>query len=146
MGELHLRGFVFDELTVPKFSKIIVELQVDNLTLDQCDLNDEMVSLLKVPSCLKSIHLKYLNLSSKGIQGILEKLPVTLEAIELSECFINEPEVQKVPLILSKIPSLKHISIDASTVGKFNIYSVLSFLKTLALESIKLKGFELDCE
>ena len=144
LPELYLKGFVFDEVNVAQFSSIISKLRVEEFTFYQCDLNADLASLLVLPSSVKSIHLKHLNLSTKGIQVIVDKLPFGLESLELLSCFNNEQEEQKSNLDLSKFSLLKRISLDISSIGKSDIYELLTSLTTQSLESIKLSWFELD--
>ena len=58
---LNLKGFAFDEISAKQFSDTFSKLQ--HLTLDGCGINHELISLLTLPSGLKSIKLERLNLT-----------------------------------------------------------------------------------
>ena len=143
LEELHLKGFVFDEVNASEFSDAIFKLKIKALTLDQCDINDELVSLLEIPLSLKSIRIERLNLSSKGVKCIVEKLPCSLVSLEILDCTGSESTQQKTELELGRIASLKNIWINCLN-NNFNVYQLMLSLNTLALERLKLSVVSLD--
>ena len=146
--KLHLKGFVFDEVNVKQFSNAICKMQLQDLTLYQCDINDELVSQLTIPSDLKSIRLERLNLSLKGIQSIIDKLSDSLESLEVIDCLVSELSQHKLPsdsilleasLDFSNFSHLKTICIDNLNVNFDSLHLLLS-LTMLPLETIKLSS------
>ena len=154
--KLHLIGFIFDEGSIKQFSQTICGMKLLELTLDSCDINDELISPLVPPSGLKSIRFERLNLSSNGIQSIIDKLappPVfvpikspMLESIEvadwsISKCSKKKLSIslfsQKVSLDFSKFRYLKNICL-CNLDENFDSYHLLLSLKSLSLERIKL--------
>ena len=144
VNKLHLKEFVFDEEHMKQFSDTICQLQ--DLTLSQCEINDELASLLTFPRGLKSIRLERLNLSFNGIQSILDKLTPSLESLEVVDCLVSEFSKKK-PLIksssskaslnLSRFSHLKTISID-NLDENFNSCNFLLSLSSFPLERICL--------
>ena len=141
---LHLKGFVFNEINAKQFSNTFSKLQ--HLTLDGCGINNELISLLTLPSGLKSIRLERLNLSSKEIQSILDKLSPSFESLEVIDCIVSEfshQELQsdstlpKESLDLSRFSSLQAISIN-NLGDNFDSFNLLLSLSMLPLEKIKL--------
>ena len=150
--KLYLEGFVFDEINVKQFSDTICELQ--ELTLYRCDINDELASLLTLPSSLNSIQLERLNLSVKGIQKIVDKLSVSFESLEVVDCLANEippggrlvtVRGQKESLDFSRFSRLKNICIDNLT-DNVDSYNLLLSLTRLPLEIINLPRIDLNSQ
>ena len=136
--DLYLKGFVFDEGNVKQFSDTISRLQIEKLSLVQCDMNDELASQLQIPPTLKSIQLERLNISAIGIQMIIEKLHFSVESIEISKCFGCYLSWQKVKLNLPRLTSLKQIQLSNLDEQNIDIYYLLASLAQLPLELIKL--------
>ena len=154
VNKLHLEGFVFNEMNIKLFSNVICEMHIQELTLDQCNINDDLVNLLILPSGLKSIRLVDLNFSLVGIQSILDKLNHLLESFEVVDCLRMEvPQqkastnsmVRKESLDLSRYSNLKTISIENSS-KDFDSCNLLLSLTKLSLEKIKLSCIHLSIE
>ena len=135
-SKFYLQGFMFDERNVKLFSNAICEVQLQELTIDGCYINDELASLLSFPSNLKSIRLERLNLTSSGIQSILDELPPSLESLEMVDCLDIESSLRK-SLESSKFPHLKTININSLRDGISSNRLLLS-LSLLPLERLKL--------
>ena len=140
-SKFYLQGFMFDERNVKLFSNAICEMQLQELTLDGCGINDELASLLVLPSGLKSVRLERLNLSPNGIQRIIDKLISSLESLELINCLFGESitnsTVKKESLDFSRFSHLKSICIE-NLEKNFDSYQLLLSLSLLPLERIKL--------
>ena len=142
LNELTIREFVFDDVSVKEFSKAISALSIKKLSIIQCDFNEEIATLFIISPSIQSIHLEELNLSSRGIEIILNKLDPSVESITISGCYENKPK--KHLQSFSKFSLLKQIDIDKKSIGDLNIYHSLRSFTTTSLESIKLRQFELD--
>ena len=141
LNELTIREFVFDEISVKELSKAISALSIKKLSIIQCDFNEEIATLFIIPPSVKSIHLEELNLSSKGIEIVLNKLDPSVESITISGCYNNEPKKQLQNF--SKFCFLKQIYIDEESICRSKINRSLRSTIPTSLESIKLHGFAL---
>ena len=149
--KLHLNGFVFNEKDVTEFSNTFSELQ--ELTLYGCGINEELITLLTLPSSLKSLRIERLHVPLKGIQGIIDKLSPSVESLEILDClhkeFIQqEPSSnlsvqKKVQLDLSKLSHLKTICIENAR-NDFDSCNLLLSLTKIPLERMKLTGVYLS--
>ena len=137
---LHLKGFVFDEVNVKEFSNIIGKLQLQDLILDRCNINDELGKFLTIPSDLKSFQLEKLNLSSFGIQSIISNLPSSIESLVISACFGKEVCELHSKLNLSKFTLLKHFHLLNSNNFTFDACDLLTSLTSLPLEVVILEN------
>lgn len=138
LEELQLEGFIFNEANVVKFSKTIIKLKIEKLTLTRCDIGNNLVNYLSIPPTIKSVRLEQLNLSAKGIQCFVSKMPLSLESLEIRRCFGNECDKQIVPLDLSHFIRLKHVWFENLSELDLDFPKLLISLTTLSLESIKL--------
>ena len=157
VNEVYLKGFVFDKENVTQFSGTLSKLQ--DLTLCECDINDDLVNLLVLPSGLKSIRLERLNLSFNGIHSVIDKLSPPLgspllESLEIIDCLIKQFPQQKRTIIwssqklllkFSSFCHLKNICIDNLN-DNYDSYHLLLSLMTLPLERIKLSCIHLSTE
>ena len=152
VNKLHLKGFMFNETNVKNFFNTFSQIQ--DLTLDRCNINDELASLLVLPSGLKSIRLERLNLTSKGIQSIFDDLYLLIESLEVVDCLNDElsqwdpttnSSSSEASLDLSKFSRLKTINISNLN-RNFNSYHFLLSLTLLPLERIKLSRIYLTEE
>ena len=142
--ELYLKGFVFEEGHVKEFSTVFCNLQ--GVTLIQCDINDELASLLEFPSDLKLIRLERLNLFFKGIHQFVCNLPSLLESFEVVDCLVTELHQQEqstdfssqeMLLDFSRFSCLKRICIENLS-ENVDLFNLLLSLTSLPLERIKL--------
>ena len=151
VSKLYLKGFVFDEVNIKLFSNAICDMQLQELTLDQCDMSDELVSLLTLPPGLKSTRLERLNFSSKGIQKFISLLPPLLESFEAIDCLNSDSlrqqvlmnlTTQKTSLDFSRFSRLKNICIEKLS-NDIDSYQLLLSLTLLPLERVKLSRVQL---
>ena len=154
VNKLYLKGFVFDEENTKQFSNILCKMPLQYLTLSQCNINDELMSLLVLPFGLKLIKFERLNLSAEGIQNIIDKLPLSLESLEIMDCLYSKfsrqalstnSSLPKILLDLTGFSSLKNICINNLNYN-FDSYHFLCSLLSLPLERIKLSRIHLSTE
>lgn len=134
--ELCLEGFSFSGENAGYFSQIVGKLNVERLVLLRCDINDNIAGLLSVLPSMRFIRLEQLNLSIVGIQTIIKGMPLSLESLEIVNCFGDGGNGEKVTLDLARFPLLKRICLERLNWSNFNASESLALLSSP--ESIRL--------
>ncbi len=106
----------------------------------ECDINDWLISCFEFPDSLRSIHLERLNLSSERIQSLVNRLPPSMESIEIVKWIGKETDNPYVSLSLARFSSLKEFQLEDIRNFRFNIYHLLISLANVPLETIRISS------
>ena len=152
LQEVYLRGFVFNGENVVKISEYFTSLQIKKISLVECDINDWLMSFFEFPNSLRSIHLERLNLSSKRIQSLINRLPssmVSIEIMNFTQIASNtqtESNTKEASLSLARFSSLKEFRLEYSYNFRIDICQMLISLANIPLESIRISSIKLNSE